>query len=251
MLDKQAKESYRQLIQPRYQRATKKIKARVLDEFCSVCGYHRKYAIQLLQKPFRKRSKARKKPGPKPDYHDKNFVNALMRIWLESDQPCSKRLKIIIPAWLPHYDKHYGLLSEEIKQKLKTVSAATMDRVLQSTRKLLTLKAKRTTAPGTLLRRQIPLKIDVPWDTTQPGFVEADTVAHCGSTMRGNFAWSLTLTDIHTTWTEIRAVWNKGATDVMQQIGDIERQLPFPLLGFNCDNVLSLESIFFIGNNHL
>jgi len=64
------------------------------------------------------------------------------------------------------------------------------------------------------LKQQIPIKDHSFWDVTQPGFVEADTVAHCGNTLKGNFAWSLTVTDIKATWTEIRAIWNKGAYEV-------------------------------------
>ena len=245
MLDAKARKAYRELIQPRYQRAKKKVKAKVLDEFCAVCGYNRKYAIQLLQKPFRYR-KTKKKPGPKSSYHEKGLVKALMRIWLESDQACSKRLKVIIPLWLPYYEKHYGELSETYKEKLLTISAATIDRLLKPIRDLLVLKKRKSPAPGTLLKHQIPLKKDVLWDTTRPGFVEADTVAHCGNSMRGDYAWSLTFTDINTTWTEIRAVWNKGATAVVQQIKDIEEHLPFLILGFNSDNGTEFLNVYLI-----
>jgi hypothetical protein len=66
--------------------------------------------------------------------------------------------------------------------------------------------------------------------------MEADTVAHCGMSLAGNFVWSLTLTDIYTCWTENRATWNKGAEGVIEQIKNIEKSLPFELLGFDCDN---------------
>jgi len=68
------------------------------------------------------------------------------------------------------------------------------------------------------------------------GFMEADTVAHCGTSMAGDFIWSVTFADILTGWTENRAVWNKGAQGVITQVGDIEDKLPFELLGFDCDN---------------
>jgi hypothetical protein len=91
------------------------------------------------------------------------------------------------------------------------------------------------TRPGTLLKNQIPLHTDH-WDVTRPGFLEADSVAHCGNSLAGNFVWSLTLTDIATGWTENRATWNKGATGVLAQIRDVEAKLPFLILGFDCDN---------------
>jgi hypothetical protein len=96
-------------------------------------------------------------------------------------------------------------------------------------------KGRCGTKPRTLLSHQIPIKDRSSWDITRPGFIEADTVAHCGGLLKGNFAWSLTLSDIETTW-KIRAVWNKGSYGVMKKVQDIEEHLPFPVVGFNSDS---------------
>ncbi len=235
-MDYQAKEAYRHLIQPRYRRAKKRIKQRILDEFCAVCGYHRKYAIALLKKPVRIQKRAAQKPGPKPLYQDPKLIKALARIWYQVDLACAKRLKAAIPVWLPHYCQHYEALGLDIQKKLLTISPATIDRILKPLRDTLERKKRSQTKPGSLLRNQIPFKKEALWNPTTPGFVEADTVAHCGGSVSGDHAWSLTLTDIKTTWTENRAVWNKGAAGVIAQIQYIEKYLPFPLLGFNADS---------------
>ena len=231
-----SKEEYLELIQPRYLRAKKAIKQKILDEFCEVCGYHRKYAIALLKKAVRVRKKAKQQPGRKSRYRDEVFLKALQRIWYQVDLVCSPRLKAAIPLWLPFYSQRFKPLSEEIKQKLLSISQASIDRVLKPLRDSVELKKRSRTKPGTLLRSQIPFKKDVEWNFDLPGFVESDTVAHCGGSMAGDYAWSLTLTDIKTTWTENRAVWNKGAAATLEQIKDIEKSLPFALLGFNSDN---------------
>ena len=109
------------------------------------------------------------------------------------------------------------------------------DRLLKPVRIQYKKRGRATTKPGTLLRKQIPLKTNQ-WDETRPGFVEADTVAHCGDTMAGMFAFTVDCVDIATGWTEQRAVWGKGESGVLEQIRDIEQSLPFPLLGFDCDN---------------
>ena len=54
-----------------------------------------------------------------------------------------------------------------------------------------------------------------------------DSVAHCGASLTGDFIWSLTYTDLASAWTEGRAVWNKGATGVLEQTRDVEAALPF------------------------
>ena len=114
------------------------------------------------------------------------------------------------------------------------MSASTIDRLLASS-KVKCGRGLSGTKPGKILKKHIPIKTDQ-WDEEKPGFLEADTVAHCGSSLAGNFVWSLTMTDIFSTWTEIRAVWNKGALGVLEQITDIEENLPFEILGFDSDN---------------
>jgi len=91
------------------------------------------------------------------------------------------------------------------------------------------------TKPGSLLRTEIPIRTDN-WDITQPGFLEADTVAHCGGSLAGDFIWSAIFTDICSAWTEGRAVWNKGAAGVVAAVESVEAELPFELLGFDSDN---------------
>jgi len=115
------------------------------------------------------------------------------------------------------------------------VSPATIDRILKPVRTKYTGRGRSTTKPGTLLRKQIPVKTNQ-WDESRPGFLEADTVAHCGTSMADMFAFTIDCVDIATGWTEQRAVWGKGQTAVMQQIEDIEESLPLPLLGFDSYN---------------
>jgi hypothetical protein len=148
---------------------------------------------------------------------------------------CSKKLKAALPIWLPFYESEYGSLLEDVKTKLLTISPATIDRLLKPNKIKYKRKGLCGTKPGSLLKNQIPIRTDN-WDIKTPGFCEADTVAHCGNSLSGDFVWSLTLTDIFSTWTENRAVWGKGSQGVLEQIKDVEKKLPFKLLGFDCDN---------------
>ena len=154
-------------------------------------------------------------------------MDPLSRIWLATDQLCGKRLKEALPLWLPFYKKHYDPLDPDAVAQLLQMSAATIDRWLKPL-KVQHPKGRSGTKPGSLLRTQIPIATDQ-WDNDIPGFVESDTVAHCGGSLLGDFIWSLTLVDIATTWTENRATWNKGAEGVKQAIESIEKALPFPL----------------------
>src|SRR5690606_2007818 len=124
---------------------------------------------------------------------------------------------------------------ENVRKMLLTVSAATIDRMLQQPREKLRGRGRTTTKPGTLLRSQIPIQT-AQWEETRPGYLEADTVAHCGGNASGCFAFTLDCVDIATGWTEQRALLGKPAAEVRKQLSSIEKNLPFPLLGFDSDN---------------
>lgn len=223
---------YLENLKKRYTEANKKGKSQILNEFCSTSGCHRKHAIRVLSSLPSQSCK--KRSGRKKVYSPDELLEPLKQIWLATDQMCGKRLKVALPLWLPYYDDAHGRLDEATKNKLLHMSAATIDRLLTPLRAYLP-KRLAGTKPGKLLRQQIPIKTNQ-WNEKQPGFVEGDTVAHCGTSLLGNFIWSLTVTDICSGWTENGATWNKGAHGVMEQIRLIEQRLPFPILGWDSDN---------------
>lgn len=232
-MEKIKKDAYLEAIRKRYRKASKAEKGKILDEFCAVCGYQRKYALRRLHQSTRK--KVRNKPGRHSRYDVTEVMKPLKVLWLTTDQLASKRLKPAIALWLPHYEARYGCLSDEARTKLHSISAATIDRLLKPVRAQAGRHGLSGTKPGTLLKKQIPLQGCV-WNVAQPGFIEADTVAHCGDSLAGDFVWSLTMTDLYSGWTECRATWNKGSDGVIKQIKAIQKVLPFPLKGFDCDN---------------
>ena len=234
-MSSRSKREYLEAIYSRYKRANRKEKAIILDEFCTTCNYHRKHAIRLLRRFKRFTKPKHKKKGRKSLYNKDAIIKPLKRIWLAANLPCSKRLKVILSLWLPGYIQSHGKLEKGVIDLLLTISHATIDRILKPVRVKYKGRGRSTTKPGTLLRKQIPIKTNQ-WDESRPGFLEADTVAHCGTSMAGMFAFTIDGVDIATGWTEQRAVWGKGETDVLVQIKDIEESLPFELLGFDCDN---------------
>lgn len=230
-----SKKEYVETIFLRYKQATREQKILILNEFCATSGYHRKHAIRLLRKYKRFQKPKPKKRGRAPFYAQPSILKVLKKIWLGANLPCSKRLKAIIPLWLPGYVQSFGNLSPNVSPALLKISPATIDRLLLPTRVHYKKRGRATTKPGTLLRNQIPIKLNQ-WDESRPGFLEADTVAHCGNSLLGMFAYTLDCTDIATGWTEQRAIWGKGETGILEQIRHIEKSLPFPLLGFDSDN---------------
>lgn len=222
-------------IYPRYKKASRKEKTLILNEFCVTCVYHRKHAIRLLNN-FKRFTKPKHKKRGKPSIYNKpSITEPLKRIWLAANLPCSKRLKTIIQLWMPGYAKEYGALPLDVIKALYRISPPTIDRILKPLRAKYKLRGRCTTKPGTLLRKQIPIKTDQ-WNESKPGFVEADTLAHCGDSLAGDFVYTVDTVDIATGWTEQRACWGKGEAGVLAAIKDIEAYMPFPILGFDSDN---------------
>jgi hypothetical protein len=228
------KKTYTEQIRERYLSSNKSIKAKILDEYCNICGYTRKHAIRALVTKASTDSHI-KRPGPKPKYPPEIFAEILGRIWLMADKPCSKYLITIIQDCIAPYQSTYGKLESEVINKLQSMSSATMDRLLNNSRFKEFRKALSGTTHGGMLKEQIPLH-DNHWDDKKSGYFEADTVAMCGDSLLGQFIWCLDMTDVATGWTEVRACWGKTAEAILRRIQEIEHSVPMPLLGVDSDN---------------
>jgi hypothetical protein len=227
----QAKWEYLKAIHARYRQAPRPLKARILDEFCQVTGYHRKHAIRLLQGPARSRPAPRR--GRRATY-GVQLVSVLAAIWEAAGCPWSVRLKALLPLWLPWARQRFRL-SLPLEQALLAISPRQMDRRLAPHKRRLKRRVYGRTKPGTLLKHHIPLRTEH-WAVQTPGFTEVDLVSHSGECAEGEFLHSLNLTDIHTTWVETRAVMGKGQAGVQQALEEMRTVLPFALKGIDSDN---------------
>ena len=129
--------------------------------------------------------------GRPPEYGPE-VVEVLWRIWRVAEQPCGKRLVAMLELWLPHYEAEHGKLSAKVRKQLRAISAAHVDRMLAPRKAQSKHRGRSGTKPGSLLKHHIPIRTDN-WDVTKPGWLEADTVAHCGGSLEGDFIWSVTL----------------------------------------------------------
>lgn len=221
-------------LRAKYINASRHQKKLILQEFCSLCGYNSKYAIRLFNSDVTEKSIVNlSKRGRKKVYDDPIIFEVIFDIWKLTNQPCSKRLKELLPLWLPFYKK--VAIPDATLEKLLLISPATIDRIMRPIRKRFDKMGLATTKPGSLLKKHIPVKTSQ-WDENTPGFLEADTVAHCGNSVAGMFVYTVNTVDIASQWTEQRAVWGKGEKNVVSAVKCIENALPFKLKGFDCDN---------------
>jgi len=224
---------YFRAIYARYRQSDRKLKRVILSEFCANTRYNRKYAIRLLNGPPPERVKRRVRGSRSPSYGPV-VVSVLAAVWEAAGYPWSVRLQAILPLWMPWVRKHFRV-SAEVEGQLRRISARQIDRRLRERKQRLKRRMYGRTRPGSLLKHQIAIKTDS-WDVQVPGFTEVDLVSHSGNAASGEFAHSLNVTDIHTTWTETRAVLGKGETAVRDALEEIATALPFRLLAIDSDN---------------
>jgi len=233
MMSKRSRQELTQEVHPRYLKANKVEKQRILDEYTATTGYHRKYAIKLLKHGLKR--KGYKNVGRKKIYRGE-VVDVLEKIWETCGRICSKRLHPFLPEMISVMERFGELAcSPETKRLLLSMSRSTIDRCLVKAR-YYSLKGISTTKPGTLLKKSIPVRTWHDWDDTKPGFVEIDLVAHCGGDAAGQFIYTLTAVDVSTGWTECLAIPNKTQIAVSNAIKALRLRLPFPLLGIDSDN---------------
>jgi hypothetical protein len=233
MMSQRSKRELLEAIRPRYLKANKSGKTKMLDEFVAATGYHRKYAIRLLKN--RPAPTGRKKKGRRKVYQGE-VVQALIQVWEICGRICSKRLHPFLPEIVTVLERHEELqISSDTKALLLRMSRSTIDRCLQPAR-FERRRGLSTTKPGSLLKKAIPVRTYAQWDDARPGFVEMDLVAHCGETTAGQYLNTLNVVDISTGWTECLAVYQKTQQAVFEAILQLRQRLPFPLLGIDSDN---------------
>jgi hypothetical protein len=237
----QSKREYLESIYVRYRHSGRAQKQRILDEFMRVCGYHRKYAIGLLNRPLPER-RPRRVSTRRPRY-SAAVIDVLAELWTASGYLCAVRLKAALPTWLPWLHRR-RILSPEQERQLLAISPRQLERRLRAHKERVKRRVYGTTRPGSLLKHMIPIRTEQ-WDVTKAGYLEIDLVSHSGANADGEYLYTLDAVDIHTGWVERHAVRGKGHQGILAALEAITRQLPFALRGIDSDN--GSEFI----NNHL
>ena len=216
----------------RYATAAHKDKRRILEEFVAATEYHEKSAIRVLNSPPKPK---RRQTRQRPLLYDEAARVALIVLWEASNRVCGKRFKALLPILLPALERNGHLnLEIEIRGNILSMSAATIDRLLQMPRRTTLTKKPLRIVPEP--RRRIKMRTFADWNEPLPGNMEMDLVAHCGDVNRGSYIHSLVLTDISSGWTEAAPIVVREGGLVVETLERIRVGLPFPLTALDLDN---------------
>jgi hypothetical protein len=164
----------------------------------------------------------------------------LQHVWAKMGMPSGKYLAATMGETLDSLDRFNELdgprYTPDVRAQLLAISGATIDRRLAPTKAAMTLRGVSTTKPGSMLRSSIPIRRAGKAATDNPGFGETDLVSHCGFSSSGQFAHTLNLTDVCTSWTEPVAITSKAKRSVLAGLKVIRTRLPFELVGLDFDN---------------
>jgi hypothetical protein len=223
------KTTYLEAIRSRYFAGSKKRKSEILNELCKVTGYSRKHAIRVLSIGH---MTSKKNSGRTRAYSNESIIH-LKRIWHIMGRICSKKMVSALPIWLKFYQGPE--FTPLVKEELISMSSSTIDRYLKDYKKQFARRKRTGTRRSKTFQNVIPIK-NFDHFASKPGYIQADTVAHCGNSLSGVFIWTMTVTDEFTGWTENRTMYGKGALAAHDAICTALYAVPFRAISFNTDN---------------
>lgn len=229
-----------------YVKASKAAKGQILDQVVQVTGWSRDNARRRLaaaaQPPGSGRQvtkRPRRQRNPKYSY---GALKVLQKVWAASGGQCGRYLAASMALQLAALERHGELVpgqdrySAQVRAELLAMSSATIDRYLRGAKARDQAKGKSTTKASPLLRSAIKIRKATDEVEAAPGFFEGDTVAHCGPTLKGEFARTLNLTDMHIGWVFTRTVRNNAHTHILGALKTGVHEIPYEVTGLDFDN---------------
>lgn len=234
-MDMRSREQYLASVRQEYRQASRKEKTRLLNEARKRTRLNRKVLIRkLAHEPAAKVARARKARAVS---YGAEVVTALVKVWELFDYPCGERLAAVLGSELERLRKTRELrCTHAVAEKLRRVSARTIDRLLAREKRVRQLRRNRTPAAHPLLYQRIPVKVAAEWDTAQVGNLQMDYVEHCGRSNAGEYVHTLSAVDIASGWWEGEAIPSRSQQATKEGMQAIRKRLPFRIREIHPDN---------------
>jgi len=223
---------YLRKMKTRYVNASRKERGRLLDEMQAVTGLHRKSLTRLLQSNLERKPRTQQRGRT----YDAEVIAAMDVISASLDYPCAERLTPNLVWMAKHLAAHQELdLCAAVLEKLSRISISTVERRLRTMRQNQHRRPRKPPRAPNAALQGIPMG-RIPWNTKEPGHLEADTVHHCGDSASGEYVHTVQMVDVATGWNERRATLGRSYVVMQDAFRYILKQLPFPVRGVHPDN---------------
>lgn len=216
-----------------YLEASKEEKGVILDRLEETTKMHRKAIVRRLRVlQTRKEGYDWSDKRGRAVYYTSDVTEALRFLWDVSHELCAERLHAVVAEYIIAL-KDDWVFNDEVTGKLHAMSIGTMKERISHFEKVVSGGGRSMTKPSDL-KEVIPVRRG-PWENPDPGFGEIDTVAHCGNTAEGRFAYTVQLTDICLTWCFLETQMGKGKAETLGSIKAMYKRSPYRFLGLDPD----------------
>ena len=240
-IDLSARRQVTNKLRDAYGKASKTDKARILDEVQAATGVARSTARRLLSGP--------RLPDPaeqvdrrqlRPRAYGDSARELLAHVWKLMAMPCGKYFVVMLPQWLPLLleagDLDHPFATPEAVDEVRGMSAATVDRFLAPARAAFELKGRSATGRGCCFATRSPSARPATSSRMSPECWSAAPSRTAGRRCRGEFARTLTMTDMSSGRTECGSIRNNASKWILEAVEGLREEFPFPVTGFDTGN---------------
>lgn len=180
-------------------------------------------------------TRKQKKRG-RSTYYGKDVDAALSTIWEEMDYPCAENMHSMVSEYVLYFQKEKSWKHTDITtSKLRAMSVGTMKKRIGLFRKKKGFGKGRSVTVSSPLKGMIPIRKSHTWTNLPPGYVQTDSVVHCGDFLTDDVVYSVGCVDFATYWSEYTTQWNKGRVATCESLKVLRERFPFQLLELHPD----------------
>ena len=216
-------------------KGNKKKRGELINRFSKSLSIHKKSVGRSMRRLQLKDNSKQESRG-RSVYYGKDVDSALSKIWEEMEYPCAENMHSSIKDYVTYFTKDNDWnFSDETTGKSNSASIGTLKLRIKSFRKKKKMGRGRSATVSSPLKGMIPIRKSHTWVGLPPGYVQTDSVVHCGDLLTGDVLYSVGCVDFATYWSCYDAQWNKGKEVTLKSLKVIRERFPFSLLELHPD----------------
>ncbi len=189
-----------------------------------------KKSIPRSMKRLQMKDKTEKEKRGRPKKYGADVQAAFATVWEAMEYPCAENIpRESIDEYVSCFmKKKRWKFGNETTDHLLAMSEGTKKILISEMRQKRGILKGRSATVSSPLKGMIPIRKSHTWVDLPPGFLQTDSVVHCGDMLTGDVIYSVGCVDFATYWSEYTAQWNKGEVATQESLQTIRKRFPFP-----------------------